>query len=104
MRGNGWILVALAVVTFAGVGMRATPPAQLAPAFLAPLKIGMAVSVTQTGTEPAHLYVPSAEEAKNGGYWKVTNVGVDYVECQIGTSVWRIPAHSIARISWTSGG
>jgi len=50
----------------------------------------------------AHIYIPTAEEAKSAGFWKVIAVGSDFVVCQSGTSVWRVPAHAISRISSTA--
>ncbi len=96
------IPAAFAALVLIGTGMAARPALQANDSFLAPLRVGIAVSVIQKENELAHIYIPTAEEAKAGGLWKITAVSEEFVECQIGTSVWRVPVHSISRISWSA--
>ncbi len=93
-----WTVPAVLAVLVVGVAMAPRPVA--GDSFLSKLTAGMNVSVTQADGQLASIYVPSAAEAEGGGFFQVTEVGSDYVQCKSGSAVWRIPASSIGRIFW----
>jgi hypothetical protein len=99
-----WMIPAVLAVLVVGLAMSRRQAPEGKGTFLAPLSVGMDVSLTQDQGGAAFLYIPSAAEAEGGGFWKLTELGPDYLECRSGTAVWRVPAGSIARISWNEEG